>query len=82
MSGEWLVCSVLELADAEKFGQKGPSLWDCMESCMDTNMKARVYTPRMASEKEFKLPVLGGEPIVRWIFLQVWYMRATHCTVI
>ena len=62
---------MLELADVERFEIAGPSLWDCIKNTMDTNMRARVYSPRALPESAFQRPIRGGEPIVRWIFMQV-----------
>lgn len=79
-SGQWQVCMVMELADPDRHGLRGPSLWDCMEACMETNMRACVYTPRTARPDAFTRPVVGGEPIVRWIFLQVRQTSRSSCT--
>ena len=70
-NGDWHVCSVLELADVESLKLAGPSIWDCVRRSMDVNMRAKVYQPRTVPESDFQLPILGGEPMVRWIFLQV-----------
>jgi hypothetical protein len=69
--GDWHVCIVLELADVERFKLAGPSIWDCIKHSMESNMRARVYVPRTAPEDDFQLPIRGGEPMVRWICMQV-----------
>ena len=43
-------------------------------------MKACVYTPRTARPEAFQRPVVGGEPIIRWIFLQVCCQHPCLCS--
>jgi hypothetical protein len=64
---EWLVCLVLELAECPKLAE--PSLWDNIKSTVDRNMRDFVYAPLEAAILE--KPLHGGEPMVRWIFMQV-----------
>lgn len=64
---------MLELADVDPSQVAGPSIWDCIKNTMDANMRACVYndpTDRL-DHSAFRRPVQGGEPIVRWIFMQV-----------
>ena len=67
------MCVVLELADVDTTQVAGPSLWDCVKSTMDSNMRACVYQePNDRLDRSaFRRPVQGGEAIVRWIFMQV-----------
>jgi hypothetical protein len=60
---------VMEIADPSTFGLPGSSLWNCIEATVNENMRRVVFQrdPHYA----IRPPIIGGEPMIRWIFLQV-----------
>lgn len=78
-TGQWLLCIVMELADPSAYGLAGASLWSCIEPCVEQNMEGVVYA-RLPNAKR-TLPLLGGEPMIRWVFLQArhFHLQASMC---
>jgi hypothetical protein len=64
---EWVVCLVLELAECPDLD--GPSLWANIKATVTTNMNDFVYSPLEAAT--LQTPLIGGEPLVRYVFMQV-----------
>ena len=70
----------MEVADHTKTQLRGPSLWTCVEHTIRANMECRVYNPG-AGLDEFQSPLVGGEPMIRWIFMQVRAFCSEMCRI-
>jgi hypothetical protein len=69
---------VMEVADPSVHRLPGSSLWNCIEATVNDNMRRVVF--QRDSNAEIRAPIIGGEPMIRWIFLQArtWQLR-TKC---
>lgn len=60
---------VMEIADPSTYGLPGSSLWSCVEATVKENMNKVVYGREVGAT--IRAPIIGGEPMIRWMFLQV-----------
>eukprot|EP00892_Ulva_mutabilis_P011680 jgi/Ulvmu1/8885/UM049_0067.1 len=67
--GHAFVAVVMEIADPSTYGLRGSSLWSCVEATVKENMNRIVYAREVGAK--IRAPVIGGEPMIRWMFLQV-----------
>lgn len=68
-SGCAFVAVVMEIADPSTYGLPGSSLWSCVEATVKENMNKVVYGREVGAT--IRAPIIGGEPMIRWMFLQV-----------
>lgn len=60
---------VMEIADPSTYRLPGSSLWNCIEATVNENMKKVVF--QRDPNTSIRPPIIGGESMIRWIFLQV-----------
>lgn len=62
---------VMEIADPSTYRLPGSSLWNCIEATVNENMRKAVFQRDQHTSASIRPPIIGGEPMIRWIFLQV-----------
>lgn len=67
--GMLFLAIVMEIADPSTYRLPGSSLWNCIEATVNENMRKVVF--QRDPHSSVRPPIIGGEPMIRWIFLQV-----------
>ena len=67
--GMLFLAIVMEIADPTTYRLPGSSLWNCIEATVNENMRKVVF--QRDPNARIRAPIIGGEPMIRWIFLQV-----------